>query len=80
MSKVVLHKVITGRRTFEFAGGWAGDQHDGVPIVVLTRTAPDEPAPGSARYVTDGIASCVTQARAAAAGRDILRYRVRSES
>ncbi len=65
--------VITGRRTFEFAGGWAGDHHDGVPIFVLTRAAPAEPPPGSARYVTD-VASCVTQAKAAAGERDILLH------
>ena len=29
--------VIVGRRTFEFAGGWAGDHHDGVPIFVPTQ-------------------------------------------
>ena len=34
-------------------GGWNGDHHDGVPIIVLTRSAPPEPAPGHARYVTD---------------------------
>jgi dihydrofolate reductase len=66
--------VITGRRTFDHAGGWAGDHHDGVPIFVLTHAAPDEPAPGHARYVTDGIESCVAQARAAAGGRDILLH------
>ena len=65
--------VITGRRTFEFAGGWAGDHHDGVPIFVLTRAAPAEPPPGSARYVTD-IASCVAAAKAAAGDRDILLH------
>ena len=65
--------VITGRRTFEFAGGWAGDHHDGVPIFVLTHTVPPEPPPGSARYVTD-VASCVDQAKAAAGGRDILLH------
>jgi dihydrofolate reductase len=66
--------VIAGRRTFDFAGGWAGDHHDGVPIFVLTHAAPDEPAPGNARYVTDGIESCVAQAKAAAGGRDILLH------
>ncbi|TDE37794.1 dihydrofolate reductase family protein [Actinomadura sp. 6K520] len=66
--------VITGRRTFEFAGGWAGDHHDGVPIFVLTHAAPAEPPPGHARYVTDGIESCVAQAKAAAGGRDILLH------
>ena len=66
--------VITGRRTFDFAGGWAGDHHDGVPIFVLTHSAPDQPAPGHARYVTDGIESCVAQAKAAAGDRDILLH------
>ena len=65
--------VITGRRTFEFAGGWAGDHHDGVPIFVLTRAAPPGPPPGSARYVTD-IASCVAEAKAAAGDRDVLLH------
>lgn len=65
--------VITGRRTFEFAGGWAGDHHDGVPIFVLTHTVPPEPPPGSARYVID-VASCVDQAKAAAGDRDILLH------
>ena len=64
--------VITGRRTFEFAGGWAGDHHDGVPIFVLTHIAPQMAPPGHARYVTDGIESCVSQAKVAAGGRDIM--------
>jgi dihydrofolate reductase len=66
--------VITGRRTFDIAGGWSGDHHDGVPVFVLTHDAPPEPAPGSARYVTDGVASCVAQAKAAAGGRNILLH------
>ena len=45
--------VISGRRTFELAGRWGGDHHDGVPIFVLTHEIPDEPPPGSARFVTD---------------------------
>ena len=64
--------VIVGRRTFEFAQGWAGDHHNGVPIFVLTRKEPAEPAPGYARYVTDGIESCVAQARSAAGDRNVL--------
>ena len=66
--------VITGRRTFDIASGWAGDHHDGVPVFVLTHAAPDQPAPGHARYITDGIESCVAQAKAAAGGRDILLH------
>jgi len=64
--------VIVGRRTFEFADGWAGDHHNGVPIFVLTREAPAQPAPGHARYVTDGVESCVAQARSAAGDRDVM--------
>jgi dihydrofolate reductase len=66
--------VIVGRRTFEIAGQWGGDHHDGVPIFVMTHDAPDEPAPGHARYVTDGVESCAAQAKAAAGGRDILLH------
>jgi dihydrofolate reductase len=29
--------VVAGRGTFEPAGGWGGDHHDGVPIFILTR-------------------------------------------
>jgi dihydrofolate reductase len=65
--------VITGRRTFELAGRWGGDHHDGVPIFVLTHAAPAEPAPGHARWVTD-VESCVAQAKAAAGGRDVLLH------
>jgi dihydrofolate reductase len=32
--------VVAGRGTFEPAGGWGGDHHDGVPIWVLSRRAP----------------------------------------
>ena len=40
---------------------------------MLTHAAPEEPAPGYARY-TDGIESCVAQAKAAAGGRNILLH------
>lgn len=65
--------VVTGRRTFDHAGGWAGDHHDGVPMFVLTRSIPDEPPPGHARYITD-VRSGVALAREAAAGRDVLMH------
>ena len=63
--------VITGRRTFDFAGGWAGDHHDGVPIFVLTHAPPAEPPPGHARYVTD-VGECASRARAAAGDGDVM--------
>jgi len=56
--------LISGRRTYELAGHWGGDHHDGVPIFVLTHEIPDETPPGSVRFVTD-VAECAAQARAA---------------
>ena len=32
--------VVAGRGTFEPAGGWGGDHHDGVPIFILSRHEP----------------------------------------
>jgi len=65
--------VLTGRRTFDLAGQWDGDHHDGVPIIVLTRSAPAEPAPGHARYVTD-VREAAALARAGAGDRDVLLH------
>ena len=62
--------VISGRRTYELAGRWQGDHHDGVPVHVLTHHPDDEP-PGSVRYYTDVVA-CATDARAAAGDRAVL--------
>ena len=33
--------VVAGRATFELAGGWSGDHHDGVPPFILTRHDPE---------------------------------------
>jgi dihydrofolate reductase len=64
--------VISGRRTFELAGRWQGDHHDGVPIFVLTHHVDDgDVPPGSARFVTD-VAQCAALARAAAGHRAVL--------
>jgi dihydrofolate reductase len=56
--------LISGRRTYELAGHWGGDHHNGVPIIVLTHDIPDGPPPGTVRFVTD-VADCAAQARAA---------------
>lgn len=66
--------VLTGRRTFEAAGGWGGDHHDGVPIVVLTRNppGPDAVRGPNVAYVTDGIEVAMERAKAAADGRDVM--------
>jgi dihydrofolate reductase len=64
--------VISGRRTFELAGRWQGDHHDGVPIFVLTHQVDDgDVPPGRARFVTDA-GDCGRQARAAAGDRPVM--------
>jgi dihydrofolate reductase len=56
--------LVSGRRTYELAGHWGGDHHDGVPIFVLTHDVPDGPPPGTVRFVTD-VAECAALAREA---------------
>jgi dihydrofolate reductase len=69
---VATGALISGRRTFEHAGRWGGDHHDGVPIFVLTHQVDeDDVPPGSARFVTD-VVSCAAQARAAAGDRNVM--------
>jgi dihydrofolate reductase len=63
--------VLAGRRTYELAGRWQGDHHDGVPIFVLTHHVPDDPPPGSVRYVTDA-REAAALARAAAGDADVV--------
>ena len=48
-----------------------GDHHDGVPVFVLTHDVPDDPPPGSIRFVTD-VHECASQARAAAGDGDVM--------
>lgn len=65
--------VIAGRRTFEPAGGWNGDHHDGVPIYILSR----HPAPAWAAdwplvHYTSSLQDAVRDARQAAGDRNIL--------
>ncbi len=66
--------VITGRRTGDFVDYWDGDHHNGVPIFVPTHQAPDGAHAGGVRFVTDGIESCVAQAKAAAGERDVMMH------
>jgi dihydrofolate reductase len=64
--------VISGRRTFELAGRWQGDHHDGVPINVLTHHVdPADEPPGSAKFYTD-VDLCAADAREAAGDRAVL--------
>jgi len=64
--------VVAGRGTFEPAGGWGGDHHDGVPIFILTRHDPAElPAWPLVTYVSD-VTEAMTRAKQAAGDRDVL--------
>ena len=52
--------VVAGRGTFEPAGGWGGDHHDGVPIFILYRQEPGidiEQWPLVARLAIEGLLS-----------------------
>jgi dihydrofolate reductase len=65
--------VLAGRRTVEQVDHWKGDHH-GVPIFVPSHRPPG-PSVASyplVTYVTDGIASAMAQAKAAAGDRNVL--------
>ena len=65
--------VVAGRGTFEPAGGWGGDHHDGVPIFVLTRREPDSATRQwpLVSYVSD-VTTAMTQAKRAAGDKNVL--------
>jgi dihydrofolate reductase len=60
--------MLTGRRTFEKAGGWDGRHPWDIPAFVLTHQVPEGwPRPDSTvQFVTDGIESAVARAKTAA--------------
>lgn len=65
--------VIAGRGTFEPAGGWQGDHHDGVPIFIVSRHEPpaefaDYP---NVTYLSD-LPEAVRRARDAAGDKGVL--------
>src|SRR5215203_3861471 len=61
--------LVSGRRTFERAGGWGGQHPWDIPAFVAAHDVPDGwPPPGSTvQFVTDGIESAVARAKSAAA-------------
>jgi dihydrofolate reductase len=65
--------VLAGRRTVEQVDHWGGNHH-GVPIIVPSHKPP---GPSVAKYplvtyVSDGIASAMAQAKAAAKDKDVM--------
>jgi dihydrofolate reductase len=65
--------VAAGRQTFEWAGGWGGDHHDGVPIFIYSRREPgiDISQWPLVTYLND-VATAMTQAKEAAGDQNVL--------
>jgi dihydrofolate reductase len=65
--------IVAGRGTFEPAGGWGGDHHDGVPIFIYSRHEPgiDISRWPLVTYVTD-VETAITQAKQAAGAKNVL--------
>jgi dihydrofolate reductase/uncharacterized protein YndB with AHSA1/START domain len=65
--------VVAGKGTFEPAGGWGVDHHDGVPIWILSRREPgiDVSQWPLVTYVAD-IATAMTEAKRAAGDMNVL--------
>ena len=64
---------VAGRGTFEPAGGWGGDHHDGVPIWIYSRREPGIDISGwpLVTYVDD-VATAFEAARRAAGDKNVL--------
>ena len=65
--------VIAGRGTFEVAGGWNGDHHDGVQIYILSRhSAPDWARKWANVHYVDDLGMAMREAKAAAGDRNVM--------
>jgi dihydrofolate reductase len=63
--------VVAGRGTFEPAGAWGGDHHDGVPIFILTRHGAELQQWPLVTYVDD-VAEAMRRAKDAAGEKNVL--------
>jgi len=65
--------IVAGPGTFEPAGGWGGDHHDGVPIFIYSRREPGIDISGwpLVTYLDD-LPTAVARAREAAGDRSVL--------
>jgi dihydrofolate reductase len=65
--------VVAGRGTFEPAGGWGGDHHDGVPIFILSRRelGSETGQWPLVTYVND-VRMAMSEAKRAAGDKDVL--------
>ena len=64
--------VVAGRGTFEPAGGWGGDHHDGVPIFILTRRDSDDLRQWPLVSHVNDVTSAMAQAKEAAGEKNLL--------
>ena len=69
--------VVAGRGTFEPAGGWGGDNHNGVPMFILYRQAPGiDIAQWPLVTPVSDVKSAMTQAKEAAGDKNVLVHGV----
>src|SRR4051795_3755066 len=65
--------VVAGRGTFEPAGGWGGDHHDGVPIYIVARDEPGiDIGPWPRVTYVDDVTTAMTAAKEGAVDQDVL--------
>ena len=65
--------VVAGRGTFEPAGGWGGDHHDGVPIFILSRRDPaSEALQWPLVTYVDDVEVAMAEAKRAAGDKNVL--------
>ena len=65
--------IVAGRGTFEPAGGWGGDHHDGVPIWILSRQPPGiDVSQWPLVTYTNDVTSAMTEAKRAAGEKNVL--------
>jgi len=64
--------VVAGRGTFEPAGGWGGDHHDGVPIFILSREADGQARQWPLVTYVDDVTTAMSEAKRVAGDRNVL--------
>lgn len=64
---------VTGRKTFDDAEAWGGDDPMGIPSFIVTHEVPEEwrEDHGPFVFVTDGVASAIEQAKAVAGDKPV---------
>jgi dihydrofolate reductase len=69
-----LGALVTGRRLYDLTNGWDGSHPGGAPVFVVTHAAPKHAPSGTTplTFVTDGLASAITQAQAVAGERAVV--------